>query len=143
MDGLELSDQPPEFAAYREPPKRRRNTRRAVLILTVSSLLSGLVFFGCFLYYQHTIRPLPPTQTITIDAGTTIPYPPTKQAVVHAFGGLPSDWHKVGASDWHYAGLEPIEVTFGTNVTMWTFEAGLHWQAEEAQRKGGHPYGRV
>jgi hypothetical protein len=134
MDRLELSGQPPGYAAYREPPTRKRNTLRAVLIIVSSCLLSGLIFFGCFLYYQNTYTSPAPAKTQTIAKGVDVPYPPTKQAVAREFGGRPSSWHKVGASGWQYDGNQPIAFTLGKNARMWTFRAGLHWPVADAQK---------
>jgi hypothetical protein len=127
MDRLAISELAEAQAVYREAPKPKRNTLRAGLIMLTVAILAGLIFFGLFLYYQHSFAS--PQQPIYIERGAHyITYPPTRSEVAKRFGGNPSDWYREGDSGWVYAGETAITFRYGKNVTLYTDHAAFSWE---------------
>jgi hypothetical protein len=112
---------------YTEPPKRKRNILRALLILLAVAIVSGAITSFSFLYYEQ-VAASPQDQTVIIQGGDQfVPYPETRRQVAERFGGKPEDWSPDLFGGWVYKSDNPIQVPYGRNVTLYSTHFTLYW----------------
>lgn len=135
MDRRWISEPARVHPPYTEPPKSKRNTLHALLILVAVALLSGAITSFLFLYFEQTITP-PQEQTIIIRKGEThVSYPKTRTEAADRFGGNPKDWSKAWLiRGWFYMGDTPIEIPITRNVTVSSDNLLIGWQQAKRER---------
>ena len=130
MDRQWISEPARVHPPYTEPPKRKRNFLRALLILLAVALLAGGVSTSILLYYEQ-IFASPAKQTVIIHKEEKLlPYPKTRTEVADRFGGKPRDWSRDLFGGWVYMGDDPIPIPIGRNVTLYSDDLTLYWVQE-------------
>jgi len=129
VDEKQIRELVTEYSLSIEPPKRKRNTLRALAILLVVAILSGAVSTFIFLYIEQSITP-PQQQTIIVHKRErTITYPQTRVEVADRFGGTPKDWSQnIWNKSWKYKSDTPIEIPCARNVSVYSDHLTLYWK---------------
>jgi hypothetical protein len=127
VDERQIRELAREYSSSIEPPRRRRNTLRALSILFATAILAGAITSFFFLYYER-VNASPQDQTVIIQGGDQfVPYPETRRQVADRFGGKPTDWSPDLFGGWHYKSDNPIQVPYGRNVTLYSDNLTLYW----------------